>query len=102
MRTTEHRSGRDAGPESPDATPTSHAGRGKGRRLPSGTMVDHFKVMRLIGRGGMGEVYLARDTKLGRRTALKIVSSRHLQSPEALEAFRREAMTTAKFSHPNI
>ncbi|MBW2529447.1 MAG: hypothetical protein JRI23_35045 [Deltaproteobacteria bacterium] len=41
--------------------------------LGAGTMVDHFKVVRLVGRGGMGEVYLARDTKLGRKVALKLV-----------------------------
>jgi len=41
--------------------------------LAPGRMVDHFKVIRLAGRGGMGEVHLARDTKLGRKVALKLV-----------------------------
>ena len=58
--------------------------------------------MRLIGRGGMGEVYLVRDTKLGRRAALKVVSTEHLGSPEAIESFLFEARTTARFAHPNI
>ncbi|MBI4703325.1 MAG: protein kinase [Deltaproteobacteria bacterium] len=67
-----------------------------------GTMVDHFKVVRLLGRGGMGEVYLAYDTELGRRVALKMVSQKLLGSEEAIESFLFEVRTTAKFSHPNI
>lgn len=70
--------------------------------LQPGTRVDHFQVLRLIGRGGMGEVYLARDTKLGRRVALKVVRRNLQTSAEALERIRLEARTTARFSHPNI
>jgi WD40 repeat protein/serine/threonine protein kinase len=62
--------------------------------------VDHFQVIRLIGRGGMGEVYLARDTKLGRRVALKRLSLQTTQ--DWVERFQFEAQTTAQFSHPNI
>jgi WD40 repeat protein/serine/threonine protein kinase len=50
----------------------------------------------------MGEVYLVRDTKLGRRAALKVISIEHLGSPEAVRDFLNEARTTARFSHPNI
>ncbi|MBW2525882.1 MAG: protein kinase [Deltaproteobacteria bacterium] len=67
-----------------------------------GTMVDHFQVIRLIGRGGMGEVYLAYDTDLGRRVALKMVMGEWLSSEEAVERFLFEVRTTAKFNHPNI
>ena len=67
-----------------------------------GTMVDHFQVIRLIGRGGMGEVYLAYDTDLGRRVALKMVIGEWLSSEEAVERFLFEVRTTAKFNHPNI
>jgi len=70
--------------------------------LGPGTMVDHFVVVRLVGRGGMGEVYLARDTKLGRKVALKVVQPRRMGSPEAAERFLFEARTTARFSHPHI
>jgi WD40 repeat protein len=50
----------------------------------------------------MGEVYLARDTTLGRRVALKVIHPRRLGSGEAVERFLREARTTAAFNHPNI
>ncbi len=66
------------------------------------TMVDHFRVRRLLGRGGMGEVYLARDTKLGREVALKMVRKDLLHSQRILARFQREARATAKLSHPNI
>ena len=70
--------------------------------IGAGTMVDHFKVVRLAGRGGMGEVYLARDTKLGRKVALKLVHPEALGDERAVERFLHEARTTAKFSHPHI
>jgi len=67
-----------------------------------GRMIDHFRVLRMIGRGGMAEVYLARDTKLGRKVALKVVRRALLGSDEAVARFEQEARTTARFSHPNI
>ena len=70
--------------------------------IEPGTEVDHFKVVRLIGRGGMGEVYLARDTQLGRKVALKVVHPKQIGSPDAARRFLMEARATARFSHPNI
>jgi len=67
-----------------------------------GCVVDHFRVERLLGKGGMGVVYLARDTQLGRKVALKVVRPERLGSPAAVERFLLEARTTARFSHPNI
>jgi len=64
-------------------------------------MIDHFKVMRLLGQGGMGEVYLARDTKLGRKVALKVVRSESL-APRTHQRFLHEARMTARFNHPHI
>jgi tRNA A-37 threonylcarbamoyl transferase component Bud32 len=66
------------------------------------TLVDEYKVLRLIGRGGMGEVYLARDTRLGRKVALKVIRPEALGDAEARERFLNEAKVTARFSHPNI
>ncbi len=76
---------------------------GDARRIvPPGTMIDHFKVVRLVGRGGMGEVYLARDTSLGRKVALKIVHPAQMGSKMAADRFLFEARTTARFAHPHI
>ncbi|MFH0901943.1 MAG: serine/threonine-protein kinase, partial [Pseudomonadota bacterium] len=70
--------------------------------LEEGTMVDEFRVVRLLGKGGMGEVFLARDTKLGRKVALKLIRPRTLGGVDAARRFMREAQLTASFSHPHI
>ncbi|MBW2276673.1 MAG: serine/threonine-protein kinase PknK, partial [Deltaproteobacteria bacterium] len=70
--------------------------------IAPGTLVDNFKVARLIGRGGMGEVYLARDMKLGRKVALKVVHPEALGDARNAERFQFEARVTARFSHPHI
>jgi serine/threonine protein kinase len=70
--------------------------------LQEGEQVDHFRVERPIGRGGMAEVYLAKDTKLGRRVALKTVQPKALGSQDGVDRFLFEARTTARFNHPSI
>lgn len=70
--------------------------------LAPGDRVEHFEVVRLIGRGGMGEVYLARDTRLSRKVALKIVKPKAFGDQGALERFLYEAKVTARFNHPHI
>jgi serine/threonine protein kinase len=62
-------------------------------------MINHYEVIRLLGKGGMGAVYLARDTKLGRRVAIKFLLTKH---PEMTERFILEARNTALFNHENI
>ncbi len=70
--------------------------------LTKGTMIGHYRITEKIGAGGMGEVYLAEDTKLNRQAALKFLPS-HLTSDERAKArFTREAQAAAKLSHPNI
>lgn len=71
-------------------------------RISPGTVVDHFKVSRLIGHGAMGQVYLGRDEQLGRRVALKVIHPRHLRAERGRARFLKEARTTAQFSHPHI
>ena len=73
-----------------------------GDLLEPNTTVDHFRVMRLLGRGGMGEVYLARDLQLGRKVALKVINPQLLGSSKAVSRFLFEARTTARFNHPHI
>ena len=71
-------------------------------RLGPGTRVAQFMVIRLLGGGAMGKVYLCRDTRLGRRVALKIIKADALGADEAVLRFMREARTTARFAHPHI
>jgi eukaryotic-like serine/threonine-protein kinase len=61
-----------------------------------------YEVVRAIGAGGMGCVYLARDSVLSREVALKVLDERHAEIEEFVERFRREAQAAASLSHPNI
>jgi formylglycine-generating enzyme required for sulfatase activity len=64
--------------------------------------IAHYSILREIGRGGQGVVYLAEDTRLGRRAALKVLDPGAGASGAALERFRREAEITSKLDHPGI
>src|SRR5262245_39112845 len=70
--------------------------------LTAGTTLGPYRIIEPLGAGGMGEVYRARDTRLGRDVALKVLSERLAGHPDALERFEREARTVASLSHPNI
>ncbi len=70
--------------------------------LATGTAVGEFKIVKEIGRGGMGVVYLADDTVLGRKVALKLLSHQFTASERALGRFRQEARAAAQLAHPNI
>jgi len=70
--------------------------------LAPGTRLGSYEVTGAIGAGGMGEVYRAEDSKLGRAVALKICPSTFAAEPERLARFEREARTLAALSHPNI
>jgi len=68
----------------------------------AGGTIGPFAVYRLIGVGGMGEVYSARDTKLGRNVAIKILPPAFATDPERLARFKREAQILASLNHSNI
>ncbi len=70
--------------------------------LTTGTRVGQYEIANLIGAGGMGEVYRAHDTKLGRDVALKVLPPALAADPERLARFEREARTLAALNHPNI
>ena len=67
-----------------------------------GTRLGPYEIVGAIGAGGMGEVYRARDTKLDRDVAIKVVPDLFAADPERLSRFEREARTLAAFNHPNI
>jgi len=70
--------------------------------LTGGTMVSHYRIVEKIGAGGMGEVYLAEDTELDRKVALKFLPARMCQDEDCRKRFKREAQAAAKLKHPNI
>jgi len=70
--------------------------------LTKGTMVSHYRIVEKIGAGGMGEVYLAEDTKLKRKVALKFLPPHLCQDKDCRARFKREAQAVAKLSHPNV
>ena len=71
-------------------------------RLAAGSRLGPYEIVALIGAGGMGEVYRARDPKLNRQVALKILPAAFAADRERLARFRREAQLLASLSHPHI
>jgi serine/threonine protein kinase len=67
-----------------------------------GRQLGAYKVLSLLGAGGMGEVYLAQDTRLGRKIALKILPGQFTQDPDRMSRFEREARPASALNHPNI
>jgi Tol biopolymer transport system component/predicted Ser/Thr protein kinase len=69
--------------------------------LAAGTKIGHYEVLSLLGKGGMGEVYTARDTRLNRTVAVKLLSDELADAP-ARRRFQREAQTASSLNHPHI
>ena len=70
--------------------------------LVPGQQINHYKVRSLLGVGGMGEVYLVKDTILGRHAAIKLLPSRFTEDPDRLRRFQQEARAASALNHPNI
>ncbi len=70
--------------------------------LSAGTRLGPYEIVAPLGAGGMGEVYRARDTRLGRDVAIKVVRQQLASDPERLSRFEKEARAAAQLDHPNI
>jgi len=70
--------------------------------LPTGTRLGPYEILSPLGAGGMGEVYRARDTRLDRTVAIKILPSHLSENPDARQRFDREARAISSLNHPNI
>ncbi|MGZ8781780.1 MAG: serine/threonine-protein kinase, partial [Thermoanaerobaculia bacterium] len=70
--------------------------------VPAGTRVGRYEIVSLLRRGGMGEVYTAEDSSLGRRVALKILPRNRTSDPERVARFVREARASSTLNHPSI
>ena len=70
--------------------------------LATGTRLNHYEILAKLGEGGMGEVYRALDTSLGRHVALKLLPPALALDPMRIDRFKREARTVAALNHPHI
>ena len=72
------------------------------KKIEKGVCFKHYEIIEQIGEGGMGEVYLAKDTSLNRKVALKLLAAHILEDKERVSRFHQEAFATSALNHPNI
>ena len=84
------------------ATPPDRPPQKEARHKKKATVLGEFKLLKKLGQGGMGEVYLANQTSLGRKVAIKVLSKQLGQKEDFVKRFYREAKSMAKLDHPNI
>src|SRR3954469_17936879 len=79
-----------------------HEGVSEARGLKPGARLSHYRIESRVGSGGMGTVYVARDTRLDRDVAVKVINPDLAADPDRLARFHREARTIARLTHPGI
>jgi serine/threonine protein kinase len=70
--------------------------------IAPGTRFDRYEILRPLGKGGMGEVYLSEDTRLGRKVALKLLPAAFTGDEDRLRRFQQEARAASSLNHPGI
>src|SRR5690349_17049272 len=70
--------------------------------VAAGSSISYYRIISRLGKGGMGEVYLAEDTRLGRKVALKILPTQFTNEADRLRRFEQEARAVSALNHPNI
>src|SRR6266702_4975698 len=88
--------------EAPAADIAAELLAGRGADLPAGHSVGPYKIVALLGQGGMGEVYLADDIRLGRQVALKRLPAQFTLDADRVHRFQQEARAASGLNHPNI
>ncbi len=88
--------------EKPAVGEVADAITGNKQKLRVNQSISHYKILKLLGEGGMGEVYLAKDTRLERKVALKLLPAAFIQDAERMRRFVREAKAASALNHPNI
>ncbi len=71
-------------------------------KIATGTLIKHYEILSALGAGGMGEVYLAEDQRLGRKVAIKFLPADVATDARARQRLLKEAKTAATLDHPNI
>ncbi len=88
--------------ETPAVQSAARSFAGDDHQLRVGQRINHYQILALIGEGGMGEVYLAEDSRLGRRVALKLLPDLFTRDAARLRRFEQEARAASALSHPNV
>src|SRR5262245_30641748 len=88
--------------EVPALGAASHGLTGETTQMPVGKVFGSYQILSTLGQGGMGEVYLAKDTRLGRKVALKILQAAFNRDADRMRRFLKEAQAAATLNHPHV